>query len=206
MEELLRNPQKIKLISQFLPHYNATAKPLDLFISGKQPSIFQLPVIRSFESWHIIGIFNWDDKYENFNIPLEQFAPDSEWHAFEFFEEKYLGNFKSEIPVNNIVAHGCRLLAVRKKTDVPQLLGTNMHLYQGAVDIDDVSWGNDELRIKISHFSQNEKSTYIYYPDNYCLKNIETDAKDFIVDDRKNNLLKIQFNGNKRTFFSMKFS
>ena len=71
-----------------------------------------------------------------------------------------------------------------------------MHLLQGAVDVSNVEWRNNELNIDVAHFNQKDKTLFIHYPDNYALKDIKTNAKDYLSDTRTPNLLKLNFNGN----------
>ena len=206
MDQLVRNPRKIELISRFLPHYEeASCRPLDTFCGGRQPSLYYMRVRRDFEEWFVVGVFNWDDSYNDYTVPISMFAGEGSWHAFDFWHQEYLGKHKDEIPVRDVPAHGCRIMALRRARNLPQLVGTNMHILQGAVDVKAVSFDEDVLRVEIKHFMQREGRIAIWHPSRYKLDRVETNAKDYLLDARKRNPLTIHFNGRKRTSFRMKW-
>ena len=206
MEELCRNPNKIELISKFLPHYEFKSDccPVDVF-NGKQPSIYTLKIDRNYEYWHIIGVFNWEDSYRNFNVPLTKIAPDGEWHGFDFWNERYLGKFARTISVNDVPAHGCKIIALRAAQNHPQLLGTNMHILQGAVDIKTAFYEKNRLRIEVNHFYQKDRKLFVSRPKGFRLWKVRANAVDFLVDERYRDFYTVHFNGRRNTFFDLKF-
>ncbi|MDD5678818.1 MAG: alpha-galactosidase [Kiritimatiellae bacterium] len=205
IEELQRNPARIAMISQFLPHYATKCHPIDVFQNGKQSSLYYLPVHREFEDWHVVGIFNWDEAYRNFTVPLA-FAGPGRRHAFDFWNEQYLGAYAGHLPVGDVPARGCKLLAIRRVLDRPQLVGSNLHVYQGAVELQSVTWQDPVLRLDIRHFYQQERVITFWAPSRFRLESIRTNARDYVLDDRRSPLFRIQFNGRKRTVFDLKWS
>ena len=214
LEVISRIPNKCDLISKFLPHHEGmSAEPVDMFKDdGEQPNVYAMRIDKEFESWSVIGLFNWDDEYRDIRIPASAFKDNetnaSEYHFFEFWESLYHGCFNGDTVIRDVPAHGCRLFAVRRNSNVPQLVGTDMHLLQGAVDVSKVEWRNNELNIDVAHFNQKDKTLFIHHPDNYKLKDIKTNAKDHLADTRIPNLLKIHFNGNSEnhSHFSMEIN
>jgi|GEM_PF-970449 len=205
MEELCRNPDKIELISKFLPHYEfkSACLPLDVFMNGKQPSIYALKIDRDYETWHIVGVFNWEDSYRNFKIPLSGIAPGGVWHGFDFWNERYLGCFSKTMQINDVPAHGCRIIALRAAQNHPKLLGTNMHIFQGAIDIKTACYKGNRLHIEANHFYQKDRKVFVSRPKGFCLKETKTNATDFLVDERNQNFCIINFNGRRRTCFDL---
>jgi len=203
--ELQRNPSRIIMISQFLPHYAATCYPIDVFKNGKQPSLYYLPVHRDFEDWYIVGVFNWDDVYNDYSVPLA-FADSGVWHGFDFWNEQYLGIFRDRMPVNDVPPHGCKILALRRRTNHPQLIGTNLHIFQGAVDIESVAFDDRAMRIRVRHFYQKERKLFFWHPPTYTLRQVQTNARDFLVDDRHAPFIVLTFNGRKHTAFTLIWS
>lgn len=225
VELLMRSPGRLALISRFLPHFEnqPAAQPLDVFQDGRQPAIYHLPVTREFESWHVVGIFNWGDHPADFSIPLRKITGGGAWHAFDFWNEEYLAeisNFKSQISngagafsVKNVPAHGCKILALRRKVNRPQLIGTNLHILQGAVELDAMEYLPDSktLRLTINHFDQTERRLFVWRPASFRNVRVKTNARDFLVDDRRRDLLILQFNGRmgkngcRKTEFELEF-
>ena len=54
------SPERVAIVSLLLPPWGEAALPLDLF-ETEMPSLFQLPVARPWESWTLLGVFNWED-------------------------------------------------------------------------------------------------------------------------------------------------
>ncbi len=211
MAQLLRGEENEIRISKFLPPFErfgrrAGCRAVDVFTGENAPSVYYLPIERDFERWVTLGVFNWEDTYRNFTVPLDQIAGPGNWHAFSFWDQEYLGKFARTIAVENVPAHGCKVIALRKLQRHPQLIGTNMHILQGAVDIDNVSFSKGVMNIKVGHIYQKDRSVTIYCPARYKFKSIKTNARDVLIDDRKRNLLKINFTGRKRTNMELRFS
>ena len=222
--ELMRSPRRLALISKFLPHFEGQppAQPLDVFCSGVQPSIFHLPIEREFESWRVVGVFNWTDASADFDIPLKEITGGGAWHSFDFWNEEYLPpeiskskDWKSNgiLAVKNVPAHGCKVFALRRKLNHPQLIGTNLHILQGAVELDAVEYqaAKRTLRLTINHFDQNERRLFVWRPSTERTVDVKTNARDFLADTRQRNLVIIQFNGRqgkagcRPTEFELKF-
>ena len=202
VDELRRSPSRTELISQFLPHYEGKGCiALDTFKGAGQPSLYMLPVKRTFEEWIVLGVFNWQDGYEDFTAPLNSLDMDGEWHAFEFWGQEYLGIHSGSLPILDVPPHACKIVALRKPADRLQLLGTNMHLLQGAVELEHLGRENGAMEVTVGHFMQQERRLTFWRPDTKNHFNIETNATDYLVDTRKPNLLAIQFNGRKQTKF-----
>ena len=206
MDQLLRNPEKAVLISQFLPHYEETeCRPIDVFCGGRQPSLYHVPVHRDFEDWFVLGVFNWEDAYNDYTVPLSRVTGGGAWHAFEFWRHDYLGIHTRSLRVKDVPAHGCKVIALRRAQDRPQLLGTDMHLLQGAVDVRSVAHERNTLRIEIGHFMQKDRRMTIWHPSRSKAVRVETNARDHLVDGRRKNLLTIHFNGRRRTWFDIRW-
>jgi hypothetical protein len=212
MEIIAEIPKKVDLISKFLPHYEGmAAEPVDVFNGdGSQPSVYSLKVSTAFDAWMIVGVFNWSDEYRDIAIPAAAFKDESDdatYHFFEFWESAYLGMFKSDVPARSVPAHGAAVFAVRRNSGTPMLLGTDMHILQGAVDLTDCQWRDGELSITVSHVNQKEKTLFIHNPDGWFLADLTTNAENHLVDARTPNLLKLHFNGgNKATEFLLSWN
>jgi alpha-galactosidase len=204
MDQLLRNPAKKELISQFLPHHEeGRCRPLDTFQGGRQPSLYVREVAGDGEPWYLLGCFNWEDGFENYEVDLTTFAPKGTWHAFDFWNQEYLGRHRGSLAVRDVSAHGCKVIALRKVVSRPQFIGSNIHLYQGAVGCEETGFDRNTLRIDIDHWYQKDRTITLWHPSRFALKSVETNAKDHLVDTRVKDLITIHFNGRKKTTFSL---
>jgi len=218
MEALARSPGRLALVSRFLPHYEAAggALPADVFRGGRAPSIYALPIDRGFDAWTVIGVFNWTDSHQSADVPLGRLAGIDDWHVFEFWTERYLGcrrcaSRAAQFRVRDVPAHGCALLAVRRRLDRPQLIGTNLHVLQGAVEIESASYAGRTLTLAVSHFDQAERRLFFWRPPAFRRVRIDTDAADCLLDERRPDRLTLQYNGRRgpsgfrRTTFALRF-
>lgn len=69
------------------------------------------------------------------------------YEVFDFWANRYLGNFKT--PWNeNLEGAGCRVLALRETSHHPQLLSTSRHITQGLIDVRSEMWDADSLTLR----------------------------------------------------------
>ena len=196
MKKLMENKKRFDLISKFLPHYGKGARMVDVFNGKTQPYFYLLPIERDFENWNVLGLINWDDTPGNFEISLFDIIPETvdNYHVFEFWTEKYLGIIKDKIKIDAVAPHGAKLFCLKKNLNRPQLISTNLHLLQGAVDIKTVTYNESErtLVVSVKHFIQKNGKLFIYCPDEYKLKNVSGNAAHISVE-QKENLLIVSF-------------
>jgi hypothetical protein len=74
------------------------------------------------------------------------FACADECLAYEFWSEAFLGRQTGPFTAT-VEPHCAKVIALRKPTGVPQLLGTNRHLTQGANDLGPVTWDRSQKRL-----------------------------------------------------------
>ena len=207
MDQLARSPERMELISQFLPHYEeGNCRPLDVFNAGYQPSLYVRPICLDFENWHVLGVFNSEDLFQDFTVNLREAVGKDAVHAFDFWGQQYLGAFRGRMAVRDVPAHGCRMIALRQVRDVPQLVGTNLHMLQGAVEIKECRLEKDTLRIVVNHWMQKERRLHVWCPPAWRLKGIKTNARDHLLDTRKPPIISLQYNGRRRTQFDLRFT
>jgi len=132
---------RLGILTKVLPSYGKAARPLDLF-EKSFPEIFALRIHKGFGDWWLVGYFNWD---EGANVirefPLQRLGldPRKTYLIYEFWSQRLLAE------VNRAVSlawepSSVNLLAIHEKRGVPQVLGTDRHYTQGAVELEDVRW------------------------------------------------------------------
>ena len=97
-------PERLDIIRKCLPVYANSGdgyrfgRPLDL-LRNNPPTLWHLPVRRDFESWDLLGVFNWSEKPDSVDIDLSEagFAREKELLAYDFWKEKLIGNVRGSM-------------------------------------------------------------------------------------------------------------
>lgn len=115
------------------------------------------------------------------------------YHVFDYWENKYLGILKEKISLSPR-PFSVNILSIVPALDRPQLISTNRHISQGAVEISELKW--DKTNLTLSGTSQlvalDPYEMRIALPDNYQL--IDVSAKDLDVKIiKEKSLVRIQF-------------
>jgi alpha-galactosidase len=157
------SPERVDIVSLLLPPWGETALPLDLFEEG-MPSLFQLPVERPWESWTLLGVFNWEDVACTLKVPL----PPGRLHVFDLWSGQYAGILSGEATFPGVPAHGCKLLALRQVQDRPQVVSSTFHFTQGALEIEDARYdqGRRRLALSLRPVAKKEGELVLYAPPN----------------------------------------
>jgi len=199
---LRRSPERLDLAARLLPHApDAVCRPFDVFQGGAQPSVYTMAVERPFESWLVVGVFNWSDEHRDFRLPLARLAGPGAWHAVDFWRREYLGRFVGGLDVRDVAPHACRALALRRDLRRPQLAGSDVHLLQGAVEIEAVEWNSGRLTVDVRHFALRRRRLFLAHPASWRLKDIETDAREVMVDIRRGDAAVVEFTARRAARF-----
>jgi alpha-galactosidase len=145
-------PERIDLISAILPVYGEPAVPLDLFQTIDVPSILEL----NCDSHRILSVFNWSDEAATVHVPF----PDGAWHAFEFWQQRYLGVISGPTSID-LPPHGCALLRLSADAGHPQVVGSTLHILQGALEIESEDWRDETLHVALRPVARKDGTIYI---------------------------------------------
>jgi alpha-galactosidase len=155
------SPERVAIVSLLLPPWGQAAQPLDLFESG-MPSLFQLVVERPWESWTLLGVFNWEDAACTLKAPL----PPGRLHVFDLWSGQYAGILSGEAVFPGVPAHACKLLALREVQDRPQVVSSTFHFTQGALEIEDARYDGRRraLMLSLRPVAKKEGELVLYAP------------------------------------------
>jgi alpha-galactosidase len=142
------------LVSLLLPVYGRSAVPLDLFQSDDLPQVLELECGTTHK---ILALFNWQGE----EITLDEPLPDGNWHAFELWREEYLGPLSDLVSVT-IPPHGCRLVRLSRTLGRPQVVGSTLHLLQGALEIAEEEWDGAKLRALLRPVAKKDGALYVW--------------------------------------------
>lgn len=157
------------MMQQCLPPGNPAARPLDLF-ERKLPSLWHMHCRNRSGEWDVVGVFNFEDQRQEQAVELSSLGlpVDAKCAVFEFWEEKFLGVHTGRVTLS-LAPRTARVLLVRRVTDRPQVIATNMHLLGGYHEIKRLAW--DDNRLVLSGTYQRapglEGKAYLYVPDHF---------------------------------------
>jgi hypothetical protein len=136
-------------------------------LEESMPARMDLEIERPFEKWWLIGAFNWSGRRRAVELAL----PAGRWHAFELWESRYLGSSQRRLRIEDVPAHGARLVALRRALGHPQLVGTTFHYSMGGAEVGRAKYDprRQELRIEMQPVAKKHGEVHIHAPRGYRL-------------------------------------
>jgi len=131
---------RIRMMQQCLPPANPPARPLDLF-ERELPSLWHIHCKKDFDVWDVVGVFNFEDRAQERTVEFSRLGlpAGTKAAALEFWEGKFLGQVQDRITLT-LPPHTSRILIIRRLSDRPQVIATDMHVLAGYHEIQRVSW------------------------------------------------------------------
>ena len=178
MPKLVKNEGFLKLYKMCLPYYGKTARPVDLF-ENDYPGIWDLPVETAFGSWHVTAFFNFDEKNRRICLDFCKLGLDnrSKYLVWDFWKQKLLGQYSGNMETK-VEGISTKIFLIKKTPLRPDLLSTDLHLIQGAVEVSGVSWNGKNELSGVCRRPRGEKgSLFIYVPESYAVREIRVGKK-----------------------------
>ncbi|MBN2558966.1 MAG: alpha-galactosidase [Clostridia bacterium] len=142
---------RIDAIKKCLPQAQKGAKPLDLFepASPEGPSLFLQRHLAGWDEWSVLYAVNTGAKTMSAHVDFHSLGvdPDGESGAYDFWDEKYLGTMKGGIDIC-VQPYGIRVIRLFRHRKHPFIISTDMHVSQGAVELRDVKWDEEEYVLR----------------------------------------------------------
>jgi hypothetical protein len=135
------DPVRLDILRKVLPSYGEAARPVDLFDTDLH-SMFAMKIRKPFGEWTVAGFFNISEtSVLERTVPLKRLWLDEnqDYLAYDFWKERFHGEVKGELHVK-VAPASVTLLALHKKRGVPQVLSTDRHVLQGALELEQVAW------------------------------------------------------------------
>ncbi len=123
--------------------------------------------------WSVIGRFATVPLKEAV-ISLEQvnIDPEASYHAFDFWEQKYLGVVSGSIACGALELGCCQIIGLHKVKDIPQFIASTRHVSMDAVSVQNTKWNDGVLSVALSCVPNTEEAYYLAVPQNYAVKDI----------------------------------
>jgi alpha-galactosidase len=140
---------RLKYLRRVLPPYSHSAVPVDLF-QHERPRLWLLPVARSWGSWVLAALLNWNDRSCATRLDLSHLGlPHGDYHVYNYWRQHYVGVVHDAVVIDPHQPHETVLLLLKAVSEQPQLLTSTFHVAQGAVEIKDVRLLEDRLLVEM---------------------------------------------------------
>ena len=157
-------------LARIFPLLGDAATPIGLY-DEPFPRIWSLPVSTPSETWHLAAIFNWNDHEDDayFELSILGLGESKEYLVHDFWMRQYLGKVSYGLTLLNIPPRSVKLLCFREEQSVPQLLATDMHYTQGAVEVLSAGWDDhsQSYLLVCKPLRQADSTCFIHVPEGY---------------------------------------
>ncbi|MBU4193513.1 MAG: hypothetical protein KKF66_00760, partial [Actinobacteria bacterium] len=86
--------------------------------------------------YHLAWILNWSGRRRNVRVRLSELGiGPGRYHACEFWTARYLGLIEDSFILEDLPGHGSAVVRLTPAGDGPRLVGSNLHLSQGAAEL-----------------------------------------------------------------------
>ena len=175
-------PERAELLAKIFPLIGDSAIPVDLY-ENKFPQIWNLPVTSSYESYNVVGVFNWTDRQADVDFTLESLGLNRSRYylVHDFWNREFLGQVRERTALFDIPARSVKLLCLRAEQSVPQLLATDIHLTQGSVEVLSAGWDKrSQSFLAVCKPPRRSKATlFIHVPQDYVPAAIACHGADY---------------------------
>lgn len=102
--------------------------------------------------------------------------PAKSYHAFDFWEQKYLGIVKGTMACRALELGCCQIIGLREVQENPQFLASTRHVSMDAVSVKKNLWTDSILDLSLEGAENMEVSYYFYVPEGYTLQEVKADS------------------------------
>jgi len=136
--------ERLALIKKCLPRVAQCAVPVDLFSACApegRPAVFRLDLRRPWGNYQVLAIFNDQpcETVKTISARELRLNPARRYQIYDFWNEAYVGTrqekFEFVVPGETV-----GLYRIQEWREHPWLLSTDMHILQGAVEIERLKW------------------------------------------------------------------
>ncbi len=140
-------PEKLDIVKRTMPNHQGLGRPIDLF-ERDAPQVWHFHTVRGGQPFDVVGLFNWDDKKPaEVAVELKSLGLDgsdsTRYAVFDFWENAFLPPFSGTLRAT-LRPSSCRVIALQRAADRPQLVSTSRHVTQGAIDLVSVKWDDGQ--------------------------------------------------------------
>jgi len=134
---------RLDIVKRTMPNHNAAGRPIDLF-DRSLPRVWHLRGKLAGQPVDLVGVWNWDEK-RSARVEVElaplglPASPQDRYVGFDFWEKSFVSPLSSRIKLD-LRPSSCRMIALHRLADRPQLVSTSRHVTQGMIDVASLTW------------------------------------------------------------------
>ena len=145
------DPERLRLVKLCLPRTRGVPVPVDLFDDvhpGGYSRMLKLEIDTGWDRYALVAVFNMDDEAYATDVSFSRLGlePASAYRVYELWTEEYRGTFKGRFRAI-VPPAACRLYRISRARPHPWLLGTDLHVQQGAAEIASLSWDGPSMAL-----------------------------------------------------------
>ncbi len=163
--------ERIEMLRRALPVMDV--HPMDIWEEelSEQCLIIQLQIKKPYETWSVVDVLNTDETQSaemTVSFQDDLHLDEGEYLVYDYWNRSFLGCFKDGYSVH-LQPCESSVCAVRRLSTHPQILSTTRHLSQGAVDLVEVFWDeqNSTLSGIAETVAEDPYTLVIYVPKDY---------------------------------------
>ncbi len=167
------------VLEKAFPVHQQAAEPVD-FLEAEIPRILNLPLRTDWGAWNVVALVNYADVPADLEAPLTRLGLDARgtYVAWDFWERSFAGELSEVLRREAVRPHAVSLLAVRPAEGAPQLLSTDMHLTQGAMDVETAAFdtARNTLQVALRAPGTKQGTVFVHVPEAYALVDVAAQA------------------------------
>ncbi len=145
-------PDRLEILRAVFPPYPGAARTVDFFRS-ETPTCVALAASHATEHWQVAALLNMrlPARARTETLPFAELGldPEGAYHVFDFWARRYRGLFRGRYRAR-LAPHQCQVLAIRAARPEPQIVGSDLHLTQGGVELKAVQFEARSGRLTIA--------------------------------------------------------
>jgi hypothetical protein len=202
------DPVRLRMVTMCLPRTKGVPVPVDLFDDVAPDGychILKKRIETPWDSYMIVAVFNTEGgRPYNATLNFRQLglAGDAAYRLFEFWNEEYAGTYRGSFSCL-VPPDSCRVYRISLARRHPWLLATDMHIEQGAAEIQSLAWHEPTktLRGVATRPAGERGSLFFLVPRHLMLVNHEqANTMKEVIDMQTVVRLPVQFKRNKEPF------
>lgn len=191
------------ILEKVLPVFKTQIRPVD-FLDRKIPSVIIAEGFNQTHRWHVLTFINYTGKIRVIEAPLNKIGMSGPLHMFDFWKKSYVAQEGLIIKSGQLPPHSVQCLAFRKRQNHPQIVGSDIHIMQGAVEVISERWNQREntLTIMLNPEHKRRGALFVFVPGRFacisktrqCKRYEYGSVKSIAVDTRKTPKIVLRFN------------
>jgi alpha-galactosidase len=116
--------------------------------------------------YYLVWMVNWAASKRSVGASLSELGVEpGRYHACEFWKEEYQGKVIDEVVVRDIPGHGSAVVKLTPEEEEPRLIGSNIHVTQGAAELVSLERVGEEYRMVLRSAVPRDASVVVSAPE-----------------------------------------